>query len=118
MDFDMAISCSLACRATCGYERGRRAEARRPRVEASLFLLLGVFVPTSPSAAVGGLHAAATGLAIPLSLAVSILIAALLLVAAVTLVVSHVNSSLLWVGHRTLREFATPVPRDSVHQQE
>ena len=88
------------------------------RVEASLFLLLGVFVPTSPSAAVGGLHAAATGLAIPLSLAVSILIAALLLVAAVTLVVSHVNSSLLWVGHRTLREFATPVPRDSVHQQE
>src|SRR5262245_36663257 len=51
--------------------QARPAEGpRRPRVEASLFLLLRVFVPTAPAAAIRRLHAAATGLAVPLSLAV------------------------------------------------
>src|SRR5262245_2248019 len=67
---------------------------RRPRVEASLFLLLRVLVPAVLAAALGGLHAATAGLAVSLlSLAVSILITALLLVAAITLVVSHVTTS-------------------------
>lgn len=93
-------------------------EDRRPRAEARLFLLLRVVVSACPTAAVGGVHTAAAGLTVPLSLAVSILIAALLLVAALTLVVSHVRSSLLWVGHRTEREAATPVPVISAHEQE
>jgi len=85
--------------------RARPAEkTRRPLFEASLFLLLCVFVLASTIAAVGGIHTAATGLPVLLSLAVSVLIAALWLVAAVTLVVSHVTSSLLWWAIKRTRK--------------